>query len=390
MVQFWLDYLPDLFANNFTFLNNDPKTENYIKVLNLVSLIAIIVGLTLTFVKRKSVYFAVTVLVLSLCILIKSNTVSNFVPIPDPLNSKLSNTYDTGVYLTKAVVNDPSKLNNILFVNSVLNFNKGDIIALGVNGNIMETNIVSDLQYTTEPGPNGSGMPVIVLLNNLKKEYSKYTTKILKVSDSSPNIIPPPDGNVSIQQAGVYPRGMSDSQSLALDRFPKPELPNANRYDWNLELSTGVNGLPNNYVYQGPPYGDLKGREPDVHNPMGSIQVPEYDNAPTMFGTCNTQEMNGSSGQINDITMTRDQEATVSQRVDDLLFHKGNSQWHYSPMPADTIPNDQEGFAHFLYRNPTNLVNPKYGSIFVNEPEKLRLVMRLAKPQGNEGGPGNR
>ena len=36
MVQFWLDYLPDLFnTQNFTFLNNNPETENYTKVLNL-------------------------------------------------------------------------------------------------------------------------------------------------------------------------------------------------------------------------------------------------------------------------------------------------------------------------------------------------------------------
>jgi hypothetical protein len=119
---------------------------------------------------------------------------------------------------------------------------------------------------------------------------------------------------------------------------------------------------------------------------MGSIQVPEYDKAPTLFGTCNSQELNSSSGKTNDYTMTDNQEATVSQRVDDLLFHKGNSQWNYSPMPVDTIPNDQEGFAHFLYRNPTNLVNPKYGSVFVNEPEKLKLVMKLARAQGNEGG----
>ena len=88
--------------------------------------------------------------------------------------------------------------------------------------------------------------------------------------------------------------------------------------------------------------------------------------------------------------MTTNQEATVSQRVDDLLFHKGNSQTIFSPMPVDTLPNDQEAFGHFCYRNPTNLVNVKYGSIFVNDPEKFKLVTKLAKAQGNEGGSGNR
>ena len=381
MVQFWLDYFPDLFnPENLSFLNKDPKKESYIKILNLVSLLAIISGLILTFVKKQSVYFAASVLVLSICILIKSNTVSHFASIPDPLNSKLSNTYDTGVYLVNAVQYNPSKLNNVIYVNSLLNFNKGDIIALSVNGNIMETNIVADLKYTTE-----NSTPAIMLLNNLKEDYSKYTTRILKVSDSSPNIIPPPDGNASIQKAG----DSGDINKFSLDRFPKSEMTNTNRHDWNLELaSNGVIGMPDTYNYQGQPNGNLRCREPDIHNPMGSIQVPEYDHSPTLFGTCNSQEPNSSSGRTNDYTMTDNQEATVSQRVDDMLFHRGNSQWHYNPVPVDTIPNDQEGFAHFLYRNPTNLVNPKYGSVFVNDPEKLKLVMKLARAQGNENGGG--
>ena len=144
MVQFWLDYLPDLFSpDNFSFLNKDPKKESYIKILNLVSLLAIVVGLVCTFVKKQSAYFAATVLVLSVCILIKSNTVSSFAAVSEPSSNILSNTYDTGVYLVKAIKNDPSKLNNVVYVNNFLNFNKGDIIALSVNGNIMETNIIS-------------------------------------------------------------------------------------------------------------------------------------------------------------------------------------------------------------------------------------------------------
>jgi hypothetical protein len=174
--------------------------------------------------------------------------------------------------------------------------------------------------------------------------------------------------------------------SLALDNYPKYELPNTNRYDWNLELATmGPNGMENSYQYQGQPYGNLKCRESSLQNPMGVVNLEEYDAPPTMFGTCNEAEL-GPNGIENNINMTRNQEATVSQRVDDLLFHKGNSQMQYSPMPVDTIPNDQEGFAHFCYRSPTNLVNPKYASIFVNEPEKYKLVSRLARAQGNENG----
>lgn len=387
MVQFWLDNVLNLFSvENVTFLNKDPAPENYRKVLNLVSLLAIIAGCTLTYLKKETIYFAIAVVVLSLCILINSNIsrTSTFASVPDPLNSNVSNTYDTGVYLVKSIKPDPSSLNNMIYVNSGLNFNKGDIIALSVNGNVKETNVITGVNYTTEPGSNGSGVPVLSLLNTLKGEYSKYTTKILKVSDSSPNIITPPDGNMSIQAAGSSL--VSDPKALAVQNYPKFDLPNGNRYDWNLELATmGPTGMPNSYTYQGQPYGDLKCRESSVQNPMGVIEVPEYDNPPTMYGTCNEAEMN-SNGRQNNIVMTENQEATVSQRVDDLLFHKGNSQWHYSPTPVDTLPNDQEAFAHFLYRNPTNLINPKYGSIFVNDPEKLKLVMKLARATGTENG----
>jgi hypothetical protein len=382
MIQFWLDNFPDLFnMENFSFLNNGPRSENYIKVLNLIALISIVAGLSMTFAKKEIIYFAVVVLILSLTILVKSNIqLSSFVPIPDPLDTNLSNAYDTGVYLVKAVKNEPTQLNNLIYVNSALNFNKGDIIAFSDSGRILETNIISDVQYTTE-----NNLPVIVLLNNIKGSYSKYTTKILKVSDSSPNIITPPDGNASIQAAGKYEH-MSDPQTFAVQNYPKFDLPNGNRYDWDLELATmGPNGMPNSYMYQGQPYGNLKCRESTVQNPMGVINIPEYDKYPTMFGTCNEAEMN-SNGVQNNTVMTENQEATVSQRVDDLLFHRGNSQWHYSPVPVDTIPNDQGGFANFLYRSPTNLVNPKYASVFVNDPEKFKLVAKLARATGTENG----
>ena len=175
-----------------------------------------------------------------------------------------------------------------------------------------------------------------------------------------------------------------------MDNYPKFDLPNQNRYDWNLELSTmGGNppGDPPNYLYQGQPYGDLKCRNTNINNPMGTINVTEYDSTPTMFGTCNVAEMS-PTGRINDYQMTDNQEATVSQSRNDLLFHRGNSQMQYSPMPVDTMPNNQEAFAHFCYRSPTNLVNPKYASIFVNDPDKFKLVAKLARATGTENGGG--
>jgi hypothetical protein len=374
MVQFWLDNPLDLFSgSNFSFLNNDPKPENYVKALNLISLISILICFTLTFVKKDPVYFAILVVILSFCILINSNIPSSFTATPQ---GNLTNSYDTGVYLVQAVKNDPNNINNVIYTNTALNFNKGDILAFSVNDRVLETNIISDVKSTPD------NLPVIILLNDIKKDYSKYTTRILKVSDSSPNIIAPPDGNMSIGSTNFN----SDPHSMAVQNYHKFDLPNGDRNDWNLELSTmGPNGMSNPYTYQGPPYGNLKCRESTLNNPMGVIEVPEYDSAPTMFGTCNESEI-GSNGIENNINMTTNQEATVSQRVDDLLFHKGNSQSNYSPVPVDTLPNDQEGFAHFCYRSPTNLVNVKYGSIFVNEPEKFKLVTRLAQATGSEGG----
>jgi hypothetical protein len=119
---------------------------------------------------------------------------------------------------------------------------------------------------------------------------------------------------------------------------------------------------------------------------MGTINVTEYDAPPTMYGTCNVAEM--KNGKYNDQIMTENQEATVSQRVDDLLFHRGNSQVMFSPVPIDTNPDNSIAFANFCYNSPTNLVNAKYASIFVNDPEKYKLVSKLAKATGTENGGG--
>jgi hypothetical protein len=367
--EFWLDKIADLISiNNFDFMNDTPEQKK-IKILNLISVFTIIFGLIFYQKCKKGIYIIIIILVLVITVLLKkpvqiSSSKSNFAEV-------LSNSYDTGVYLVRAVSGkNSSGLNNTLYVNNALNFNVGDIIALSNGANIQETNIVSNIQYTTI-----DNIPVLVLLNPVKNDYSKYTTKILKVSDSSPNIVTPTDPNMSIQQgSGV------DPMVMALENYPKFTLPNLDRNDWNLENSTIVRDSPNMYQYQGQPYGDLKCRQSTEHNPMGTINVTEYDQAPTMYGTCNVQEDN------NNNKMTTNQEATVSQRVDDLLFHKGNSQAQYSPMPSDTLPNDQEAFAHWCYRNPTNLVNAKYASIFVNEPDKLKLVLKLARPTGTENG----
>jgi hypothetical protein len=369
--EFWLDKLTELInIDNFNFLNDNIEQKK-VKLLNLIASFSIIFGLIYYKKTKNKSYVGLMVLALSLSVLLRPRK-SNF-------SEVLSNSYDTGVYLVRAVNgNNSSGLNNTLYINNALNFNPGDIIALSNGNNILESNIVSNIQYTTD-----DNTPVLVLLNPLKNNYSKYTTRILKVSDTSPNIMPPTDANISIQQS-QGPK-MTDPYSMAVENYPPFRLPNMDRNDWNLENSTIVQGSSNYYQYQGQPYGDLKCRSSTVSNPMGTINVMEYDNPPTMYGTCNVGEDN------NDYKMTLNQEATVSQDVNGLLFHKNNSQTQFSPVPVDTLPNDQEAFAHWCYRNPTNLVNVKYGSIFVNEPEKFKLVTKLSKASGTEGrGPGGR
>lgn len=377
MVQFWLDNIAFLVnPQNFNF-NGLTDSERQLQMLNVIAMLSLIAGLSISYYKKDPKYFAISVAVMSFTILVKSNTakISGFASVSDNLTTQ----FNTGIYLVKnASGNDPSGLNNLLYVNDAFNFNKGDIISLSNNNKTLETNIITDVKYTPD------NIPVLLLLNPLKNNYSKYTTKILKVSDSVPDLITAPDGNLSIQSAGN--NGTSDPLQMASQNFPKFNLPNQNRNDWNLEQSGMVPGGGDNYTYQGQPYGDLKCRTSNLNNPMGNINVTEYDAPPTMYGTCNVAE--STDGVLNDTFMTSNQEATVSQRVDDLLFHRGNSQMSFSPMPVDTLPDNQSAFANWCYNTPANGVNPKYASIFVNDPEKYKLVARLAKATGTENGGG--
>jgi len=383
MTLFWLNDISQLLnLENITFFNKSGNDQK-IMFLNLIAFLTILIGSMFLLKTKKKVYVSLIILILSITIFIKSFFVStfsnvnksNFSQVDNIINSKLSNSYDTGIFLVRDTTNNSSGLNNTLYVNQSLNFNKGDIIALSTNGSIIETCIISDIQYTTD----GTNTPVLILLNALKNNYSKIITKVLKVSDSSPNLIVPPDPNTSIENSQGNNSG--DPVKMAVANFPEYTLPNLDRFDWNLELAT-YGPAANTYEYQGQPFGPLKCRTSTVENPMGTLNVTEYDSAPTMYGTCNVQENN------NNNKMTTNQEATVSQRVDDLLFHKGNAQAQFAPVSIDTLPNDQEAFAHFCYRSPTNLINPKYASIFVNEPEKYKLVSKLARATGTENGGG--
>ncbi len=369
MTEFWFNSINNLVSPaNFNFKEGNKQ----VKMLNIVAMISIIGGLSAVFITKQPKYFGITVIVLFLTILFNSTVPDNkFGNIAKGNNNNSNNqidddlitSFDTGVKLTKSIT--PG--NNQILLSANNNFKKGDIVGFNdlVSGNF-ETNVVSDVTIT----PNAE--PLMILLRPLTKSYSQLTTKVLKVSDSMPNIVPGPDGyhSIALSELGSkVPRKTFD-------------LPNFDRNDYNLELSTLVPGVPNSYQYQGQPDGPLKCKMSTPQNPMGNLTFDDYDTAPKDYGTCNIGE-NG-----NNQLMTQNQEAGVVQRVDDLLFHKGNSQWHFGPNAADVNPNDQTAFAHFLYRNPSNLVNPKYASVFVNDPEKFKLVSKLAQATGTENGGG--
>jgi hypothetical protein len=120
---------------------------------------------------------------------------------------------------------------------------------------------------------------------------------------------------------------------------------------------------------------------------MGVLGIEDYDEVQSTYGTCNYSSNDGrnSKGDVNP-SMDDFLENGVSQRINDILFHRGNSQNRFMPMPVDTVPNLQDQFATFCYINPSNVINPKYASIFVNDPEKFKLVTRLANATGTENG----
>jgi len=374
MPQFWLDNFLDLFSiDNF-------KLDDTIKVYNVLSLIVIIIGFILVFKTKKPMYFGISVIILSVIIVIQKST-SRFTQVSSELNGPVSNQFYLNTKLLRNVAVGATRV----YVDNSFNIKPGDMLLLD-NGINSETVLVVNVSISQE-----DNYPVILLYTPLKNNYSINNTKIFKVSNVQSDTIPPPDGNMSISNSNnSY---VSSPEQMALNRAPRvSSLNNGNRSDVNLELASYKGPGETSYQFQGPPDGPLKCRKSTINNPMGTVNVTEYDAAPTMYGTCNvgdTTVLPDGRTVSNDYLMTDNMESTVSMRVDDLLFHKGNSQSRFSPMVVDTIPDNQEAFAHFCYRSPTNLVNPKYASIFVNDPEKFKLVSQLAKATGTEGrGPG--
>jgi hypothetical protein len=373
MPKFWLDNFLDLFSiDNF-------KLNDSVKLYNVLSLVIIIVGLVLVFKTKKMFYFGISIILLSIIIVLQKGT-SKFTQVGSELNKPVSNQF----YLNTKLLKNASVGANQIYVDNSFNIKQGDIILLD-NGVDSESKLVVNVSVSLT-----DNFPVILFYESLKNNYSINNTKLFKVSNVLSDTLPPPDGNKSILNSNnTY---VSSPEQMALNRAPNVvPLNNGNRSDINLELASYKGPGETSYQFQGPPNGPLNCRKSTINNPMGTVNITEFGATPTMYGTCNvgdTTVLPDGRTVNNDYLMTDNMESTVSMRVNDLLFHKGNAQSRFSPMVVDTIPDNQEAFAHFCYRSPTNLVNPKYASIFVNDPEKFKLVTQLAKATGTEGGGG--
>ena len=373
MPHFWLDNFSDLFSIDNLKLNDN------IKLYNVISLIIIIISLVLVFKTKKTMYFGICVILLSIIIVIQKSS-SSFTEVTSELNGFVSNQF----YLNTKLLKNASVGATQIYVNNSFNIKPGDYILLD-NGINTEIVLVVDVSIS-----QADNYPVVLFYTPLKNNYTINNTKLFKVSNVQSDTLPPPDANKSISDSNnTY---VSSPEQMALNSARRvPPLNNGNRSDINLELASYKGPGETSYQFQGPPNGPLECRKSTINNPMGTINITEFGATPTMYGTCNvgdTSVMSDGRTVNNDYLMTDNMESTVSMRVNDLLFHKGNSQSRFSPMVVDTIPDNQEAFAHFCYRSPTNLVNPKYASIFVNEPEKFKLVTQLAKATGTEGGGG--
>ena len=103
-----------------------------------------------------------------------------------------------------------------------------------------------------------------------------------------------------------------------------------------------------------------KCQPPSPNNPFMNILVPDYQLRPRRPPACTRK---------NDVnikqSIERDFRTNLYQNLDDA-WGRNNSQRQYFTMPSTTIPNDQRGFAEWLYKTPPILKeqglveHPKY------------------------------
>jgi len=345
MVQYWLNNLSDLFS-----IENIKGKLNHTKIMNGISLILIIVFINM-YIKTKDIkqlmYLVLSITLLSLLHYSQPTEQKN--QLKESFAQVLQDQQQEQIPVK--LTTNANKADSYIFVNNN-HFKPSDILTL--NG---DKYVIDSINNYTEP-VNGI---VIELKPTLKRNYPSGTI-VNNYSETSKS-------NFEIT---------GDDFGEKTNKFVLNDLNYNQREDRNYEMSTTGLSSPETktmYRFQGPPDGPLKCRPSSESNPAGTINVTEYDSQPTMYGTC-----------VDEPQMINNIELNVSQRVDDLLFHKGNSQMKYLPVPGDTLPNNQEAFANWCYS--ANKLNPKYASIFVNDPDKYKLVVANAEATGTENGGG--
>jgi hypothetical protein len=258
MSQFWLDNFLDLFSiDNF-------KLNDSTKLYNVLSLMVIIIGIAMVFKTKKTMYFGISVIILSVIIVIQKST-SRFTQVGSELNGPVSNQFYLNTKLLKNVAVGATQI----YVDNSFNIKPGDLLLLD-NGNNSETVLV--VNVSTSQADN---FPVIVFYTPLKNNYSIDNTKLFKVSNVTTDNLPPPDGNKSISDSNnSY---VSSPEQMALNRAPNVAPFNkGNRSDINLELASYKGPGETSYQFQGPPNGPLECRKSTVNNPMGTVNLTEF------------------------------------------------------------------------------------------------------------------
>lgn len=90
-------------------------------------------------------------------------------------------------------------------------------------------------------------------------------------------------------------------------------------------------------------YVEEKCTKPTMQNPFMNVTMNEYQENPKRGRACDVDQV---KNYVDDYF-----ENTLYRSVDDI-YNKDSSTRQYYTMPNTNIPNDQEGFANWLYRIP--------------------------------------
>jgi len=90
-------------------------------------------------------------------------------------------------------------------------------------------------------------------------------------------------------------------------------------------------------------YTEEKCTKPTIENPFMNVMMNEYQENPKRGKACNVDQV---KEYVDDYF-----ENTLYRSVDDI-YNKDSSTRQYYTMPNTNIPNDQEGFANWLYKIP--------------------------------------